>query len=123
MAEQEEKKSPIDFHEPITKNLNKIKQEREEEKSTQPISTYSFLKKYQFTSTAKNFQVVDKVKFFKQNPANEETSRTYAFGSFETPIVIGEGTYGKVYKAKLRNDPFKELEFELTKIKVTTAAS
>lgn len=119
MAQQEEKKSPIDFHEPTTKNQNKFSKEREEK----PTSTYAFLNKYQITSIASNFQVVDKVKFFKQNPANEESNRTYAFSSFETPIVIGEGTYGKVYKAKLRNDPFKELEYELTKIKVTTTGS
>ena len=40
------------------------------------------------------------------NSVNAEPRRTYIFDSFEDMIVIGEGTYGKVYKAELKKDPF-----------------
>ena len=89
----------VDFYEPDTS---------EQEQAS--MSTLSFLYKYKIDSAARNFKPVSHQAFFNHqgNRVNDrvapsvDTCSSYDIESFQDFSVIGEGTYGKVFKAKLK---------------------
>lgn len=57
---------------------------------------------------AADFEIASREAFFKQSKKQGDNGsqyeRTYAIESFKNKTVIGEGTYGKVYKAETKPD-------------------
>ena len=72
-----------------------------------PMSTYEFLTKFPIQSRGSRAEVVTAEQYFKpslllKNEEGELSPKgSYNIQHFDDMVVIGEGTYGKVYKAKL----------------------
>ena len=56
---------------------------------------------FQKRAWAANFVLGEREEFFRRKKTNECEVEKYSLESFERLQVVGEGTYGKVYKAKL----------------------
>lgn len=71
---------------------------------TGPISTQAFMRGFLKTQTsiADDFEPVRRESFFRQI-LKRDSQAPYTFESFQQLELVGEGTYGKVFKAKLHD--------------------